>query len=93
MLNQKEIIDRLTIVFCEVFEDDLIHISSDTMPEDIDGWDLRENINLIEAIEWEFSMQFRMRELSSPLPVRELMDIIAQRAGSNPQKNRNPLQR
>lgn len=93
MLNQKEIIDRLTIVFCEVFEDDLIHISLDTMPEDISGWDLRENINLIEAIEREFSMQFRMRELSSPMSVRELVDIIVQRAGSSPQKNRNPLQR
>ncbi len=93
MLNQKEIIERLTIVFCDVFEDDLIRISSDTVPEDIEGWDLRENINLIEAIEREFSMQFYMRELSSPKSVRELMDIIAQRSGSHPHKSKNPLQR
>ncbi|MBQ8724963.1 MAG: acyl carrier protein [Oscillospiraceae bacterium] len=92
-MNQKEIIERLTIVFCEVFDDDLIHISSDTTPEDIEGWDLRENINLIEAIEKEFSMQFYMRELSAPKSVRELIDIIVQRAGSRPQKTNNPLQR
>ncbi len=87
-MTHEEIMERLTEVFREVFDDDTISINDGTTANDIDEWDSIEHINLIEAVEKEFSMNFQMREVSSMKNVGEMADIIMSRAGSAVKKKR-----
>ena len=58
------IINRLTEVFRDVFDDDSITISPATTSADIEDWDSIEHINLIGAVEDEFGLRFKMKEVS-----------------------------
>lgn len=78
-MNKNEIIKRLTEVFRDIFDDDSIVITEKTTANDIDDWDSIEHINLIGAVEDEFGMRFKMREVSGMKNVGEMIDIIAQR--------------
>ncbi|MDE6091746.1 MAG: acyl carrier protein [Ruminococcus sp.] len=78
-MNKNEIIKRLTEVFRDIFDDDSIVITEKTTANDIDDWDSIEHINLIGAVEDEFGMRFKMREVSGMKNVGEMIDIISQR--------------
>ena len=78
-MNKNEIVKRLTQVFRDVFDDDSIVITDKTTANDIDDWDSIEHINLIGAVESEFGMRFKMREVSGMKNVGEMIDIISQR--------------
>lgn len=87
-MTHEEIMERLTEVFREVFDDETIYINESTTANDIEEWDSIEHINLIEAVEKEFSMNFQMREVSGMKNVGEMAEIIMERAGSAPKKKR-----
>lgn len=92
-MTHEEIMERLTEVFREVFDDDSINICDSTTANDIEEWDSLEHINLIEAVEKEFSMRFQMREVSGMKDVGEMADIIAARADSEPKKKKGFFRR
>lgn len=73
------IINRLTEVFRDVFDDDSITISPATTSADIEDWDSIEHINLIGAVEDEFGLRFKMKEVSGMKNVGEMISIISER--------------
>ena len=75
----ENIAERLNEVFRDVFDDDSITVGPSTTAADIDDWDSLEHINLIEAVESEFHMRFKMKEVSAMKNVGEMMSIIAER--------------
>lgn len=80
MLDEKTIYERLNKVFRDVFDDDSINVNAKTTADDIDDWDSLEHITLINAVEREFKMKFRMGEISSMKNVGEMVAIVAERA-------------
>ncbi len=78
-MNDQDIITRLNGVFRDVFDDDSLSVNENTTSADIEDWDSIEHINLISAVEDEFSMQFRMREVSGMKNVGEMIAIIKER--------------
>ncbi len=76
MLSEQDVMPRLTRVFRNVFGDKRLIITAD----DVDDWDSLEHINLIAAVENEFAMKFKMKEVSSMKNVGEMIDIICERA-------------
>lgn len=79
-MDTKVIYDRLNKVFRDVFDDDSITVGPGTTADDIDDWDSLEHITLINAVEREFGMKFKMGEISSMKNVGEMAGIIAARA-------------
>lgn len=79
MIDNNELWERLTEVFRDVFDDQKLKINENTTADDIDDWDSLEHINLIDAVEHEFSMKFKMREVSGMKNVGEMADIISDR--------------
>ena len=75
----KKIIERLNNVFRDVFDDESICVNENTTSENIEDWDSLEHINLIGAVEDEFNMRFKMKEVSSMKNVGEMMGIIEER--------------
>ena len=71
-MTHAEVLDALTNVFRDVFDDNSIVINDQTTANDIEDWDSLEHINLIEAVEKEFNMRFQMREVSGMKNVGEM---------------------
>lgn len=78
-MNKNEVIKRLTGVFRDIFDDNSLVIDENTTSSDIDDWDSIEHINLIGAVEDEFGIRFKMREVSGMKNVGEMIDIICER--------------
>ncbi len=79
-MNRAEIMERLNEVFRDVFDDSSITVDDNTTSKDIEDWDSLEHINLVGAVEQEFKMRFKMKEVSSMKNVGEMADIVAERA-------------
>ncbi|CDF03143.1 MAG: acyl carrier protein [Ruminococcus sp.] len=78
-MNRNEVLKKLNVIFRDVFDDDSIVINDRTTSNDIEEWDSIEHINLIGAVEDEFSMRFKMKEVSGMKNVGEMVDIICER--------------
>lgn len=78
-MNEYELWERLNTVFREVFDDDNILLNESTTSDDIEDWDSLEHINLIEAVEHEFNLRFKMKEVSGMKNVGEMAEIIFER--------------
>ena len=78
-MNRELLWERLSEVFRDVFDDEDIMIDEWTTSEDIEDWDSLEHINLIEAVEQEFRMKFKMKEVSGMKNVGEMAEIIFER--------------
>ncbi len=77
-MTREEVFERLNKVFQEVFDDETIEVNEDTTSEDIDDWDSFEHINLIVAVEEEFSIKIPMGKVVTMKNVGEMADIILQ---------------
>ncbi|MCI6888820.1 MAG: acyl carrier protein [Ruminococcus sp.] len=78
-MNRNEVLKKLNVIFRDVFDDNSIVINDRTTSNDIEEWDSIEHINLIGAVEDEFSMRFKMKEVSGMKNVGEMVDIICER--------------
>lgn len=78
-MNENELWERLNAVFRDVFDDRKIVVDEKTTADDIEDWDSLEHINLIEAVEQEFDMRFKMKEVSGMKNVGEMAEIIEKR--------------
>ena len=59
-MTREEAFKRLTDVFREVFDDDSIELNEETTSDDVEDWDSFEHINLVVAVEKEFSFKIPM---------------------------------
>jgi len=75
-MTREEVFEKLNEVFRDVFEEDDITVNDDTTADDIDGWDSLEHINLVNAVEQEFGVKFKMGEIVSMKNVGEMVTII-----------------
>jgi len=71
-----ELLDRLNVIFCEVFDDDDIKIAPEMTANDVDGWDSLSHVNLIVAIETKFNIRFNQKELLTFKNVGDLLKCI-----------------
>lgn len=78
-MSREEIYEKLTGVFQDVFDDDLLTVSDATTADDIEDWDSLEHINLIVAVENAFGIKFNMGEVNAMKNVGEMVDLIESR--------------
>ena len=75
-MNENQILEALTQVFRDVFDDDDIVLTSATTAQDIEGWDSQAHVNLIVAAEMRFGIRFRTAELESLHDVGQFARLI-----------------
>lgn len=75
-MSREEVFERLTSVFRDVFDDGEITLNEETTAEDIEDWDSFEHINLVVAVEEEFSFKIPMGKVVTMKNVGEMVDII-----------------
>ena len=59
-MTREEVYERLNKVFQDVFDDETIEVHDETTADDVDEWDSFEHINLVVAVEEEFSFKIPM---------------------------------
>lgn len=90
-MTHEEIMQKLNAIFQDIFDDDSIVVTESTTADDIDEWDSLEHINLVDTVEKEFGMKFRMQEVSGMKNVGEMAEIIAQRTAEPASKKKKGL--
>ena len=78
-MTRQAIYERLQEVFRDVFDDESLVIGDETTADDIEDWDSLEHISLINAVEREFGLKFKMNEVSTMKNVGEMVQIIISR--------------
>ena len=75
-MTREEAYERLTKVLRDVFDDEDIVLCDETTSDDIEDWDSFEHINLVVAVEDEFSFKIPMGKVITMKNVGEMVDII-----------------
>lgn len=71
-----DVMEELTRIFREFFEDDAIELSRTTVADEVDGWDSLSHALLIATIENRLKIRFSPRELLTFDNVGDLADAI-----------------
>lgn len=91
--DTRAILEKLNEIFQDIFDDDSLVITETTTANDVEDWDSIEHINLIDAVEKEFGMKFKMQEVSGMKNVGEMVQIIAERCAEPKPKKRGLFRR
>ena len=75
-MDRQEIMERINVIFRDVFDDDTLVIVDSTNAEDIEDWDSLEHTNLIMAMEKDFDLKFNLKEVGELANVGEMADLI-----------------
>lgn len=78
-----EILNKLNDIFCDVFDNEEIEITVDTVAEDIEEWDSLAHIQLIKEIEKEFGIKLSSKEILSWDNIGEMVDSIKKKTIKN----------
>ena len=78
-MTREEVFNRLTKVFQDVFDDEEISLTDNTVSSDIEDWDSLNHINLVVSVEKEFGIKFSMGETQKMKNVGEMVSIIQER--------------
>lgn len=75
-MTREGVYERLTKIFRKIFDDEDLVIDDMTTAKDIEDWDSFEHINLVCAIEDEFSFKMTMGHALELKNVGEMVDVI-----------------
>lgn len=70
------IMEQLNQVFQVVFADENLRVTETTIPEEVDGWDSLQHINLLSMLEEEFGIQFDVDQIVSMENVGDIVKAI-----------------
>ena len=68
--------EKLTQIFRTVFNEPALNITPDTTANDVDGWDSLSHLNMISAVEKEFGVKFKLKDLVKLKNVGDLVRTI-----------------
>jgi len=80
-MNDEHILERLTRVFREVFDDQAIVVQPDMTARDVEKWDSLSHVDMIILVEEEFAIRIPTLEVMGLKNVGDLVRIIRAKAG------------
>ena len=78
-MEREEVMERITEIARDIFDDDELELDDETIAADVDGWDSLTHLSLMNEIENEFEIKFEMKEVQGLNNVGELVDVIMER--------------
>ena len=76
-MPETEIYENLTTIFRDVFLRDDLVLTAELSAKDVADWDSFKQIEIIIAVQEQFGINFRTRELDSLTDVGDLVRLIA----------------
>ncbi len=78
-MTREEVMEKVNEIAKDIFDDDELELTDDTVASDVDGWDSLTHLSLLNEIEDEFGFKFAMKEVQGLNNVGELVDVITER--------------
>jgi len=78
-MDQTEILQKLTMIFHEVFMRDDIVLTPDLTAKDVDGWDSFKQVEIIVATEEAFGVKLSTKEIDNLQRVGDLARIVSEK--------------
>ena len=78
-MEREEVMEKVTEIARDIFDDDELELDDETIAADVDGWDSLTHLSLMNEIENEFEIKFEMKEVQGLNNVVELVDVIMER--------------
>ncbi|MCR4867533.1 MAG: acyl carrier protein [Lachnospiraceae bacterium] len=75
-MTREEVMEKVTEIFRDVFDDEELIITDETNSDDIEDWDSFEHVSLIVSMEKEFNMKFDVKQIDLLKNVGEMVDLI-----------------
>ncbi len=78
-MNKKEILEKLSVIFREVLDDDNICLDENTKLNEIAGWDSLQNIHILLSVEEEFGIRMDVEDSAEIESIDQLINVIIER--------------
>ena len=78
-MEKNEIIEKLTKIFHEVFNDNTIVLRDDMTAADVENWDSLTHMMMITKVEEVFGIRFKLKELNKLKNGGDLCNTIAEK--------------
>ena len=78
-MSREEVYESLTEIFRDIFDDESITLSDETVAKDIEDWDSLAQIDLIVAYQKEFNIKLKLEEANSMANLGEMVDLILEK--------------
>ena len=78
-MEKSKILEKLQEIFCDVFDNDGIELTVDTVAEDIEEWDSLSHIELIDVIGKELGVKITSMEFRGWENVGEMVESLLQK--------------
>lgn len=75
-MKRTAIIEKLTAVFHEVFNDNTIVLRDEMTANDVENWDSLTHMLMITKVEETFGIKFKLKELNKLKMVGDLINTI-----------------
>ncbi len=75
-MEQTEVLDKLTGIFRNVFNNTSLVVTSELTANDVVQWDSLSHMLLIAEVENSFSIKFKLKELNKMRNVGDMVAII-----------------
>ena len=75
-MERTEIIEKLTAVFHEEFNDNNIVLNDEMTAKDVENWDSLTHMLMITKVEEVFGIKFKLKELNKLKMVGDLINTI-----------------
>jgi acyl carrier protein len=83
-MTEAAILEKLTALLREVFDDDYLVAGPTLTARSVDGWDSLGNVRLFMEIERAFSVRFSAPEMTSLKNVGQLAELIEEKTRPRP---------
>ncbi len=80
-MSREEILEKLNEIFRDIFDDEEIVVTEETVPDDIEDWDSLGHVYLTAEIEDEFNIKMdeRMKDIEN---VSDVINLIVDIMGA-----------
>ena len=78
-MTKNEIIEKLTAIFHEVFNDNNIVLCDDMTANDVENWDSLTHMLMITKVEEVFGIKFKLKELNKLKQVGDIVSLLAEK--------------
>lgn len=75
-MDKNVIIEKLTAIFHEVFNDNSIVLQDEMTANDVENWDSLTHMLMITKVEEVFGIKFKLKELNKLKKVGDLINTI-----------------
>jgi len=75
-MERKELVSRVEEIYKKILEVDEMHLEDSMTANDVEGWDSLTHSLLINQVQKDFQVKFKLREVIALKNVGELFDLI-----------------